>query len=773
MAETLTTGLQIQPSSKNSSSSSRRANSRRISWRRVTPDIAVFFALCLVLAPAIAESFDLTLLTADPSRWLQWHQNLFTNWKFGAPYAVLNATSFCLHFYLAALGFTPVVAQHVATKLPLIAAALGDGVLLSKLAPARVARKVRAGWLLSPVVLWVAAGQPQVEPLSALGLLLALYLARRGHLAFASCIAVVGASFEYYPIAYFAVPILLCASLSGTERLKAAARTFFGALIGLLVAFPEALFSSSDRGYIIGGLQSTARTGANAPLQARSIWFPLRHFISAPRFGRLWIEVFAAIVMTILITSIVTMRSYSDELAVAVVAVVVILSVIFEPESLPQFSAIAALGLFLLVGAVNLPVSIAALLPLPGLISWFAQDSWTQFTADVNPQALAHVWSGFPTSYALYVGLGTVFAFGLLAVCAFVLVHLWSPVAQSRQPPTRPFGTQKWRGFVAIALAGACSAYLGVLGVQGSLAAGILGPRPSSLFDAPELLYTETLPTSVKIGGQHIRIKLDEAARNAAQAASRRSGLPRLSLALVGLPRVLSGVNGVGATSHQFVLADRTNRLRNQRGVSVSACLVTLLVHHHLVQASSRDTALQIGGSIFAPAAASPVLPHWEFASFVVPSQVLGSSSAFRLLGRSWSDNEAFVNGPRRGVAYNSVSPYAGLVTLGLAHGSINAPIISGAAGLEIALPSPLIPSQISTPRSLCSIVDCSSLGVAITWPQVPWSPSLTNLDLLVMAAFAVLDALGLLAIAVFVGRSRSLKRRGRQWQELRGGGYE
>lgn len=148
---------------------------RRMWLPRRAADILAYLFLALLLTPALAHSFDLTLLTAEPSRWLQWHQNLFEYWKFGAPYALLDAGTFCMHFFLAALGLTPVVAQHVATKIPLIAAGLLDGVLLSKLAPSHLSRRVRSAWLLSPVVLWVAAGQPQVEPLSVACLLLALY----------------------------------------------------------------------------------------------------------------------------------------------------------------------------------------------------------------------------------------------------------------------------------------------------------------------------------------------------------------------------------------------------------------------------------------------------------------------------------------------------------------------------------------------------------------------------------------------------------------------
>jgi len=724
---------------------------------RPAADILGYLFLALLLAPALAHSFDLTLLTAEPSRWLQWHQNLFEYWKFGAPYALLDAGTFCLHFYLAALGLTPVVAQHLATKIPLIAAGLLDGVLLSRLTPDHLSRRVRSAWLLSPVVLWVAAGQPQVEPLSVACLLLALYFARRRrptlathlvprrHLALAAFVAVIGANFEYFPVAYFVVPVLLCVSLTGRERWEVALRTFVGAVAGLIVGFPEAFLSAADRHSLLTGLAGTQQIGPAAPLKVTSMWYLFAHLNLVSDIIPHWFEIFVGVSLLVVLIAVVRQgHRFSEELATTVVAITIILSIVLEPESLPQFSAIAAMALLLLVISVGVSLWLAVLLPVAGLASWFFQDPWVQFTADVNPTGKAHVWSGIPTLNLIPTESGAVYAFGLLAVAALSFCYALRRVDADVRPRRRVdmVGSDSRRaGVGAIGIGSIISIYLAVLGGQAAIAAGLTGATPRALFDAPNLLYNQPFPLHVKMSGGDLELA----------AVSKTTGIAAADV------RSVISVNGVGTTTRSFKVPARfVHAVAGGDGITISTWAVTLLAHHDLSSPSLTDTGLEVAGQRLAPVAVSAVLPHWEFVTFVVPTNDMLDDGTDPVVGRSGPNPETFLNGPKTGIPYMRVVPLTGRALITLDHRVMRVPMATNSIGL-LRVQIPLWqsgPRRITVPIGLCRLADCSTLVDLVQWPSVPWEPGLNDWRLIVLALGATLVSAGIVFATIRISRS-------------------
>lgn len=703
-------------------------------------DIIAYLLLAVLMAPPLAETFDLTLLTAAPSRWLQWHQGLFSNWKFGAPYAILNAATFALHFYLAALGLTPVVAQHIATKLPLIAGALLDGVLLGHLAPSHLARRMRAAWLLSPVVLWVAAGQPQVEPLSAAGLLLALLLARRRRFGLAAFVAIIGASFEYYPLAYFVVPLLFSASLTGRVRWEAIWRTGAGAAIGLLVGFPQVLFSSVGRQSVVAGLVSTQTAGPSAAVKSRSVWFVVNRLSGFA--GTPWVELFVLAAGTIVLITLVRQgHTFSYNLGVSCTATIVLLSVILDPESLPQFSAITALGLLLLVITTGIPLSLAVLLPLPGLLSWFVHDPWTQFTSDVNPTGLAHIWTGFPTSHSAYVALGAMYALGVLGVATLAMASAWWRPRGSPGPYATSLPPSHRSGLAGIFVGGIVAAYLSGLALQATVVTGLTGSKPATLFDAPQLLYMESLPSRVVRSRESVAVSLGSRGEAMMQAAKRAGSAQRQGWeVLLMAPKAVFTESKVGAATQTFsVPSEPLRRALRAKGVRISGWLVTLLVHHRGIRASLTDFSLQIGPSYLRPVSASPVLPHWEFATFVVPTQELVTGNGLEVVGSAGPDRHTYANGPDSGRAYLRILPAIEEVNLTVGARTVPSPVIATPAGLAIESRAFAFRRAGVSPAT-CQLIDCAGLQLAIRWPAYPWHPDLMNWLLVLLASVGVLS---------------------------------
>jgi hypothetical protein len=727
----------------------------RFPWNAL--DVMGYLILAICIAPAIAHTFDLTLLTAEPSRWLQWHQNLFTSWKFGTPYAVLNASTFCAHFYLAAIGLTPVVAQHVATKIPLVAAGLLAGVLLAKLAPTHISRRVRAAWLLSPVVLWVVAGQPQVEPLSIACFLSAMYLARprlvttakhsraKRRLALAAFVAVIGANFEYFPVAYFVVPVLLFASLRGKDRWEVAWRTLAGAVAGVVVGFPQALLSSTDRHNLLTGLAGTQQTGPESPVKITSSLYLFAHLRTASSLVRFWPELFVCASLVLILIAIIRQGPrYTEELAMTVVAVIVLLSILLDPQSLPQFSAIAMMALLLFVIALDAGLWLALLLPVAGLASWFFQDPWTQFSADVNPTGIAHVWVGIPTSNWIATELGSIYSLGLLGVAAISFARALQQTGTEEKVRDRSAGSNYSRTLSAgtIGLLGLMSVYMATLGAQAAIVTGVTGSTPRALFDAPSLLYNQPFPLDVKRGNGYLELEALDKTNGGVAAAQVQS--------------VIS-VDDVGIALHSFRLARRSlSKVTSSQGIAVSAWSVTLLAHHEVSRPSLTDSYLKVGGQRISPVDASAVLPHWEFVTFALPTRFLRDESGLPFVGRSGPNTATYLNGSRSGVPYMRVVPLAGTVPIVVDHQPTRVSISADKVGL-LRIESPLWRSglqQIRVPSSMCRLVDCSTFVNLVQWPPIPWEPALSDWRILVLAMSAILITAGIVFVTFRVARS-------------------
>ena len=612
---------------------------------------AAFHIGCaIVLVPITSHPYDLAVLTSNAQAWLNWGFSPFYNWKFGSDLAALAFLAQAFRASLAALGVPGIVALHIAWKLPLIAADLLTAGTIFRLAmklnPGR-ASTLSALWLVNPVVLWVSAGHGQVESLAILCTLAALDLGLDGRLFAAGVVTGLGIGLEYFPLAVLGSVLIWWRGghLSGRRPF---AKYVLGLLISVALCYLPLAYDPTARAALVGGLTSSSGLSAGSVNSALAIWSWFDY-----RLEGIWPLLF-------LIGGIVAL-GFSLRLArrgpavgITFLSVVLLMALLLDANTLPQFAPIAAAALWLL--AMSVPVHPATLVmaPAAGLASYFFfLDSGTStanaFFYDDWYATGVSLWH-VPVSERAAVFLGHVFSLGLLAAFAYAVVG-W----------VRP---GKWSWAAAHALSGGLCAVLVIWALQPALWSSAFAAAPDTNLPDFDYAAASRSGTIDSIGPDVFRVTYSESLLEAARKASTRPA-PALRLTLGDI------YDRVGADRAMRVdeWPDRGLSLPNWTKLqsSVQFMWVRLWLGSHAWSPASQpdlsSLRLDLSGTSVTPARSTIVSAQehgigWALVDFRVPAGAVDSSGHLVLLPRPSS---LLWNGSPSG-PWIRVSPAAGNV---------------------------------------------------------------------------------------------------------------
>jgi len=368
--------------------------------------ILIWISIALVLVPTTALSFDLSLIQGTAIRMIDLGISPFLFWKFGVPYLVLNIWTYLSHFVFQMMGFSPVASIHIAAKLPLLAASLATAAILRRLAYEygsswEQSKVVALAWLFSPIAIWVSCVQYQIEPVTALTILAALYCIKRGKFLSAGLITGIGASVEYVPLLIFVYVML--SVREHNVSIRNGVFYCLSTLFSLSVCFLPNLLSSTGRSGLSLIDKVTATSGGAStpvPIKTRSLW-ELWHVLGLPNnVVHYWIFVEILVITLILVIYLIKLsprkpcpRPYSAEVALVMA---IIATVILDPASLPQFALLVQTALFILVCIKRLNLLAAIAIPLGGVITWLFDYNAYQFFLDLRPHIYQHIRSLLP-----------------------------------------------------------------------------------------------------------------------------------------------------------------------------------------------------------------------------------------------------------------------------------------------------------------------------------------------------------------------------------------
>lgn len=395
---------------------------------------AVYLVLNLLLVPTASFAYDEAGLLGGANDWLRYGLPLFYFSKTGAGVDVLGLLAEALAYTIRQTGFVSgVAAIHIAYKLPLLVANLGCAVSLARLAH-RFGNKrpalVGLLWLFNPVGFWVAAGHGQIEPLSAFAAVGSLDLLLSGWPLAAGVLCALGAGVEYFPLAVVIAAVVLL--YHHRLRLRGFGRFVAGLVGGLVASFAPVLAGSarlrSNLRAFAGGFTPTpsaAYATHTAPVSpyGLSIWYLLPHPVLLSKAALGTVAVLFVIAVLVQAELMVRRRSVDAERAACgTVGFLLVLTVLLDPITNPQFALIAAGGLFLLAVAFDLPVWAALVVPMTGLATYLVYQSPWVFFADLWAQRPMQL-PGFPTSSIGAIFLARAFTLGSLAGLGSVVAN--------------------------------------------------------------------------------------------------------------------------------------------------------------------------------------------------------------------------------------------------------------------------------------------------------------------------------------------------------------
>ncbi|MDA8399422.1 MAG: glycosyltransferase 87 family protein [Actinomycetota bacterium] len=594
----------------------------KIRWRSIwwAGWVAYVLAGCALL-PTAAYSYDEGGLLGGAFKWLHYGLPLFGASKFGANLTIVALLAEGLrHLFLMTGLMSGVAALHIAWKVPLLLANVFTVISLCRLARRwGRPRAARFGylWLANPAAFWVAAGHGQIEPLTVMTTIVGLDLLLCRRPIVAGLVIAFGAGLEYFPLAVLVGGFVLLwrRELSLTALLRATAATAGG----LLIWFGPLVLSVIDRAGLTEALgQSIGTTRGTALPESPyglSVWSLVPNGSEPPTV--LVAILFLAACALVLAWGLVGpgRRLRPERTAVSVVGGLLIVSVLADPISSPQFAVIAGGGLFLLALAVELPVVVAAALPVAGIAVYlveqspwiFFQDEWAQRSVQLPT---------LPYSPSVAVVLAHFFTVGCLCALGWMLVLRKGDGS----------GTSAWTGIGHASMDGALVASWMLCALLGSLGAwptlwpsiGPGGPRNGADLSASSAIVTNN-SVSVSSAGT-ITVHYPRLAAKMLGAASVR---PRLAVAL-----------GIAQPSSPFrpwelsTAVARVIRLRvpfEHRSDVTSLWLVALLGspawrRPSAVRASA--VSLVVGGRRVQATSAEWSSPTWVLADFAIPASL-------------------------------------------------------------------------------------------------------------------------------------------------------
>lgn len=619
----------------------------------------------VILLPVTALSFDVSLLDGGVRRWLEWRASPFMFWKFGTPYLLLLTWGYLAHYCLSAIGFSPVVAIHLAYKIPLVIALGYTGVLFGRLAQTfgyRSPNAIKLAWIFSPVGLWVAAGQIQIEPVTALSIVASVYLIRtRKRFWLAGLSAGFGFGVEYVPALILMYVLVL--RRWGVLTTRQCAKIGLGFVAASSVSFAPNLVTRLGRQALFLAPQIGGNPSKSPNLvTSNSVWRVLRGLGVPGSVVDHWLPITVIVVVLIFgVGCISRFRFLKEEphppgvsaewsLAVAVIALVLL-----DPTTLPQYALLVQMALVLLVCLSVMSLTGALLIPVAAVASWFAQWNWYQFVLDIRPTVYSHlphllpVPSGNfrtpvpPFDQRLSNIVGEVFSLGTILA---LIAHKARARFNERRLPALLL--------VELIVLGPVVVWAG----QPYFTSQLFGSQPTHLYD--DALWVSPLPIPLKVDKQGITLEPG----NRALALQGTDPLPRIDLNAQFRP--IYSQTGVGRSTNEPIslVLSHWQEIRPE----VNTLWINLLLHSNRwgnPSAAVRfPVRLVISGRLIDRSIAGWVQPQWVTESFRVPSSVIPMAGgpvtfSFSSPGLSLLDNSSLSNRP-----WLSVYPAAGKLNM-------------------------------------------------------------------------------------------------------------
>jgi len=710
--------------------------------------LAINVIVSLILVPVTANPYDFALITGSANAWLNWHLSLFLYWKFGIDYAGINLAAACGARVLSAAGLTVPAAAHISFKLLLVLANLLAALALWKLClryRPRLAVTLTVLWLLSPVVVWVAAFHGQIEPVSAAATLWALWFVADRRWLLAGVVTGIGVGFEYVPIVVLVT--VACLVMAKRARIVDGVLYAFGLGVTLVIVFAQLFVSRTGAQSLHQGIVGHATaSGTGANVKPGSIWY-----LIDPKFVSVFIEPHWLLLLAVLAvaTSLIAVRSVrhgSETAAFAAAGVVLLSSTILDPTILPQFGVLALVGLILITFEASIPVFIIAAAPAFILLGYvFVQPMYAYFE-DVDPHVLSQVPSllpQFPLIPFMYPKLASIgMELGIIAIGIWA-VHT-ARISRHRVLVSETRGAR--RSMIIVMVIEVLVLLLAVIWtVQPRLWAGVIGSNPNSLFDTPYLTSRRADITTI-VGGSSITGVFDP------QLLAAVKSTHPAPVGVIGYtPRVVASQRSVGRSLPRRITV-RIPVFQSDASLRVTTIGISVLVHNRAwLSAGLIVGRAYIDGQLVVPDSKSLVLPTWAMVDYQVPvSDIITRAGigvvSLRFLSRGTIANAATDLGPWF-MAWDG----AGEVLTGTNNGGrwsrFEAPTIQRG---RVFLTVSEIRSHIDVP----ALSDISSFvrDEALIWPNS--SSLFARPDSLTQWLVGIVYLVGLLLALVFVGGS-------------------
>jgi hypothetical protein len=590
--------------------------------------IAINIAVSMAVLPVTANPYDFALITGTANSWMNWHVPIFLYWKFGADYAALNVAAACGARILSIAGMSVPAAAHVSFKLMLVAGNLTAALALWKLA--RRFRPSQSGpltaiWLLSPVVIWVAAYHAQIEPIAAGSTLWALWLISERRWVLAGFITGIGVGFEYIPIVAFVAVFALV--ISKRETLMAGGMYVISFGVTVALCFAQLLFNHvanlSFRDGLVG--QATAH-GAAIVLKPGSIWYWSGTVFTKGILEPHWLILLALFAGAASILAASSVRRGTDAAPFAAAGATLLVATVLDPTALPQFGVLALVGLCLIALEFRLPIPLIAGAPLLTLIGYIFSVPFYSYYEDVDPNVssqLRTLLPQIPTNPKLYSTLSTVaLELSIVAIAVWLLGTIRAPRRHSavgKATSTLPSSTMATSLIEIMVLM-----VMVVWSVQPPLWSNVIGANPKSTFDSPYLISRRADVRTI-LTGSSVKATFDPTLLSALRSTN---PAPDGVVEFAARPMARQTVAGGSSLPATNQLVIHIPLSRPDPSVLVDRIDIEVLAHNAAwTSIGSVDGRARIDGRIETPRSSQLVVPTWSELVYELPIGWLPASA--------------------------------------------------------------------------------------------------------------------------------------------------
>lgn len=527
---------------------------------------------------------------------------------------------------LTAVGFNTPAALQIAVKIPLIMADLVTAVALSEisntLAP-KLRRFVLIAWLLSPAVIWVSAGDAQIETVTAASISLALCFAIRNRHLLSGIAIGVGIGFEYLPAIVVLYYLCRLTSKNTLDRLPIVSvfRMCIGLFIGLAISFVPNMLTTVGRESLVQALISgKGAIVGHGQIDFGSVWAILRHNTLTRALRRYWLIV--AFVVTAVVVRTVHKRSVTTNphaSSIQTVGLVTALVIVIEPTYLPQFAVITLVSLLLVAITWNdrKMAVIACGLTIMPIIAWGLSSPIAYFFEDIDPRIFSQ---SIPTITTAYTSLNTAWSTAMLDITGYMTAILAILVILPKSKTDKILYVL-WRisSPIVIILGAACVSLFAIWGVGGTIMFQYFGRQPMSLFDTPYNTTTRNA-TKIAVDGKAIQLSFGNL-----QIAAMAQANPSPRVRLEYIPYLVTSTRVGSSLDGNLQLPSPARVICNRLPAHVPSRVgIWLLLDRKTWTANGyRNTnqlsSIMISGRIVDPIKLVHVIGNWRFAQYVVP----------------------------------------------------------------------------------------------------------------------------------------------------------